>query len=349
MIAFDLVQGVFRAVYCLMRMCKTWWFTGESQENNQEKRQESVMTDSPAISWPVPEPSRVSGTIVENREPQSSGSFSTSPEFLGGQSLIRYGHGYSVVCHFYRNENRVVRVLWLDYQSLARKYGAYVVRRLRTRAGEVVNTLQSGGAGMRVKPQRPWGRISLPDEQLEFESLQDLRVVRLMEKTLEDAGLLIEEEIPDNLLNKRPWRVLPPSPATAPELDRFRKNQQDVEKTMGELRQEDAARKVPLASQNKQYPGMEAPKVVTSHKGVLRKTGYVERKDLSGRTYRTFFADIEDDARTLRHTGVDLQRAFLREQIEIGDRVEVFNIGLAPVGEGKYKKKIWSARKMVEA
>ncbi len=349
MIAFDLVQGVFRAAYCLVLMFKARWFTGSGRESGQEKREESRIAVSSTISCSAPDPFRVSEAMEESRDSQSSGNFTTNPECLGGQSLIRYGQGYSVVCHFYRNENRVVRVLWLDYQSLARKYGAYVVRRLRTRAGEVVNSLQSGGAGMRVKPQRPWGRISLPDEQLEFESLQDLRVVRLMEKTLEDAGLLIEEEIPDNLLNKRPWRILPPSPATAPELDRFRKNQQDVEKTMGELRQEDAARKVPLASQNKQYPGMEAPKVVTSHKGVLRKTGYVERKDLSGRTYRTFFADIEDDARTLRHTGVDLQRAFLREQIEIGDRVEVFNIGLAPVGEGKYKKKIWSARKMVEA
>lgn len=349
MIAFDLIQGVFRAVYCLVLTCKARWFVEGRRESGQEKRKEPLIADSPAVSWPVSEPSRVSESVVERCGPQASGNFASSPEFLGGQSLIRYGQGYSVVCHFYRNESRVVRVLWLDYPSLARKYGAYVVRRLRTRAGEVVNTLQSGGAGMRIKPQRPWGRISLPDEQLEFESLQDLRVVRLLEKTLEDAGLLIEEEIPDNLLNKRPWRVLPPSPATAPELDRFRKNQQEVEKTMGELRQEDAVRKVPLASQNKEYPGMEAPKVVTSHKGVLRKTGYVERKDLSGRTYRTFFADIEDDARTLRHTGVDLQRAFLREQIEIGDRVEVFNIGLAPVGEGKYKKKIWSARKMIEA
>ena len=56
--------------------------------------------------------------------------------------------------------------------------------------------------------------------------------------------------------------------------------------------------------------------------------------------------EVEDEVRTIRHIGVDLQRALLREQINIGDRVEVFNIGLVPVGSGKYKKKIWSARKL---
>ena len=186
----------------------------------------------------------------------------------------------------------------------------------------------------------------MPDEYLEFESLQDLRVIRLMEKTLEDAGALIEAEIPENLLNKRPWRLLPPCPAPEHELTDLQKRRKTVELSMAEIRAEDAARKIPLASREKVYPNMVPPPVVRSHSGLLRKTGYVERTDPSGRKYRTFFAEVDDGERTVRHIGVDLQRALLREQVDIGDRVEVFNIGLVPVGSGKYKKKIWSARKL---
>lgn len=266
-------------------------------------------------------------------------------DFSGGQSLIRYAEGFSVVCHFYLAQARVSRVVWLDYVKLQRKHGAYVVRCLRTRAGEHVTHLQSNRrhAG---HPLRPWGRIVLPDDYLEFDSLQDLRVIRLMEKTVEDATALIEEEIPENLLNKRPWRLLPPAAAPEPELTDLQKRRKIVNMSMDDIRAEDASRKKPLAKDDQQYPQLIKPPVIRSHTGVLRNAGYVERKDPSGRSYRTFFAELEEDGRTVRHTGVDLQRALLREQIDLGDRVEVFNIGLVPVGSGKYKKKIWSARKL---
>jgi hypothetical protein len=37
----------------------------------------------------------------------------------------------------------------------------------------------------------------------------------------------------------------------------------------------------------------------------------------------------------------------MREEICEGDTVEIFAIGLVPLGGGKCKKKIWSARKVV--
>ncbi len=343
MIAFDFVQGLFRSVVYLGVVLRHHWSRKVTPERWAEQ-----MASAEAVQAPL--------ALTAPAEPESALESPVSPtvqhlvpvpdvDFLVGQVLVRHGEGFNVVCHFYRRDSRVVRAIWLDYKSLQRKHGAYVVRRLRTRAGEQVAKARGSARSQGVAP-RHWGRIVIPDEFLEFESLQDLRVIRLMEKTLEDAGALIEEEIPENLLNKRPWRLLPPCAAPEHELTDLQKRRKTIERTMEEIRTEDAARKVPLASQDRQYPNMIKPPVVSSHSGVLRKTGYVERTDPSGRKYRTFFAEVEDEVRTIRHIGVDLQRALLREQINIGDRVEVFNIGLVPVGTGKYKKKIWSARKV---
>ncbi len=343
MVAFDLIQWMFRSVLYVGWTFRHWRGALRAQrclavaaplqavaqeallpEAGESRERETTVPEAASVGQPVPVP---------------------DAEFLGGQALIRYGEGFSVVCLFYRRHARVTRVLWLDYKKLQRKHGAYVVRRLRTRAGESsvpARTLPHAADGR----SKAWGRIALPDEYLEFESLQDLRVIRLMEKTVEDAGTLIEEEIPENLLNKRPWRLLPPCEAPEHELTDLQKRRKTVELSMTEIRAEDAARKIPLASREKAYPNMVPPPVVRSHSGLLRKTGYVERTDPSGRKYRTFFAEVDDGERTVRHIGVDLQRALLREQVDIGDRVEVFNIGLVPVGSGKYKKKIWSARKL---
>ena len=340
MIAFDLIQWMVRSVVYAGWLFKHRYWKREAMAvlRAPDVVEQCLEPVTPAISEPVAA-DVVPTAPLEHRVPVPDA------EFLGGQALIRYGEGFSVVCHFYRRHAWVTRVVWLDYKKLQRKHGAYVIRRLRTRAGE---------PAVRVRPvprhadgtSRSWGRIALPDEYLEFDSLQDLRVVKLMEKTLDDAATLIEEEIPENLINKRPWRLLPPSPAPQPELTDLEKRRKTVELSMMEMREEDAARKIPLASREKVYPNMVPPPVVRSHSGVLRKTGYVVRTDPSGRTYRTFFAEVEDAVRTIRHIGVDLQRALLREQVDIGDRVEVFNIGLVPVGSGKYKKKIWSARKL---
>ncbi len=342
MIIFDLVQGMFRSVVFLGMLLKHHF----SERVTPERWGEQMAAE--AIQHPLALPALAQPeAAVEPTGVQAPERLVPVPDadFLGGQVLIRYGEGFNVVCHFYRRDSRVVRAIWLDYKSLLRKYGAYVVRRLRTRAGEQVARIRVAARTKGIKP-RLWGRIVLPDELLEFESLQDLRAIRLMEKTLEDAVALIEEEIPENLLNKRPWRLLSPCAAPEHELTDLQKRRKTIERTMEEIRTEDAARKVPLACQEKQYPNMVKPPVVSSHSGVLRKTGYVERTDPSGRKYRTFFAEVEDEVRTIRHIGVDLQRALLREQVNIGDRVEVFNIGLVPVGSGKYKKKIWSARKL---
>ncbi len=343
MIVFDLVQGMFRSAIYLGMLVRHRWGRRVTPERWAEQMAAAEAVQAPlALPAPTePEPAREAPVAPTPLHvvPVPDG------DFLAGQVLVRYGEGFNVVCHFYRRDSRVTRVLWLDYKALQRKHGAYVVRRLRTRAGEQVARVRGTPRMQGIKP-RSWGRIVLPDELLEFDSLQDLRVIRLMEKTLEDAGTLIEEEIPENLLNKRPWRLLPPCAAPEHELTDLQKRRKTIERTMEEIRAEDAARKVPLASQEKQYPNMVKPPVVSSHSGVLRKTGYVERTDPSGRKYRTFFAEVEDEVRTIRHIGVDLQRALLREQINIGDRVEVFNIGLVPVGSGKYKKKIWSARKL---
>lgn len=342
MIAFDLVQGLFRSVVYLGMVLRHHL----SRRVTPERWAEQMVAEAHQQPLTFPAPTEPEPVLEAPVLPASQHVVPVPDvDFLVGQVLVRYGEGFNVVCHFYRRDARVVRALWLDYKGLQRKHGAYVVRRLRTRAGEQIAKARGSPRTQGTNP-RAWGRIVLPDEFLEFESLQDLRVIRLMEKTLEDAGALIEEEIPVNLLNKRPWRLLPPCAASEHELTDLQKRRKTIERSMEEIRTEDAARKVPLASQDKQYPNMVKPPVVSSHSGVLRKTGYVERTDPSGRKYRTFFAEVEDEVRTIRHIGVDLQRALLREQVNIGDRVEVFNIGLVPVGSGKYKKKIWSARKL---
>jgi hypothetical protein len=254
------------------------------------------------------------------------------------ETLVRYGQGFSVVARFYPAQHRVSRTIWLDYKALQRKHGAYLVKRLRSRAG---GEFRQRGVKP-LEPEKSWGRILLPDEYLEFDSLQDLRVIRFMERSLEDVGILIEEEIPDDVLTKSRWKPQ----AVLVEPTDLQKRTRVLEMTPAQLREEDQARKQPLASEEKIYANLQKPAVTTSHLGTLRKTGYVERTDPSGRRYRTFYAEVDDGIRTVRHTGVDLQRALLREQVELGDRVEVFHLGLVPVGNGKYRKKIWSARKL---
>ncbi len=355
MMAFVLIQWSFRCVWYLICLLKTLW-NGRKPSPSwvdalPETSSASLTAATPANVLACHQalaPTEATLEASEKNQVQEQAQHIVpvpTLDFLGGQSLIRYGEGFSVVCHFYLRQARVSRVIWLDYVKLQRKHGAYVVRCLRTRAGENVARMQSSKHHA-SHPLRPWGRIALPDDYLEFDSLQDLRVIRLMEKTVEDANALIEEEIPENLLNKRPWRLLPPAAAPEPELTDLQKRRKIVNMSMDDIRAEDAARKKPLARDEKQYPQLIKPPVVRSHIGVLRNAGYVERKDPSGRSYRTFFAELEQDGGTVRHTGVDLQRALLREQIDLGDRVEVFNIGLVPVGSGKYKKKIWSARKL---
>ncbi len=293
MIAFDLFQGLFRSVVYLGVVLRHHWARKVTPERWTEQMAAAEAIQAPlALPAPVPAPAGPESSLAA---PELSIPLHLVPvpdaDYLVSQVLVRYGEGYNVVCHFYRRDSRVVRALWLDYKSLQRKHGAYVVRRLRTRAGQQVARARGSARAQGVTPRR-WGRIALPDEFLEFESLQDLRVVRLMEKTLEDAGALIEEEIPENLLNKRPWRLLPPCPAPEHELTDLQKRRKTIERSMEEIRAEDAARKVPLASQDRLYPNMIKPPVVSSHSGVLRKTGYVERTDPSGRKYRTFFAEV---------------------------------------------------------
>lgn len=263
------------------------------------------------------------------------------------QVVIRYGYGFNVVFRFFQKQSKVSRVLWLDYKLLNRKYGAFVVRRLRARAGENVLSLQSAAPNYALSKANPWGRIVLLDESLEFESIRDLRAIRFLEQTMDDALLLIEEEIPENLVNKKPWALQPTKDAESFDPKETEKRKRIVDVAMDDLIKEDKARKTPLILQNNPYPNLVKPPVVQKFVGELKRTGYVERKDNAGRTYRTFFADVQESGNhIIRHTGVDLQRALMQENARVGDRVEIFNIGLSPMGGGKYKKKVWSARKI---
>lgn len=264
---------------------------------------------------------------------------------LLGQAVIRYGEGFSVVCHCYPEEGRVVRTLWLDYTRLRRRYGAWVERRLRLRAGGAVSRQQALPHQGRLD-SRPWGRIALTETQLTFASLQDQTLIRLVEQTVEEGQQLVDAEVPDGLLHKRPWRLLPPAPMEAMPVEDTQKRRQVIDMTMAELRSADARRKTPLASQQKVYPNMVKTPDVRRFKGVLSRTGFVERRAESGKKTRQFFAEVSDDVQTVRHTGTDLQQALLREEIEEGDTVEIFAIGLVPIGKGRAKKQIWSARKV---
>lgn len=334
MIAFNLVQGMFRSA----------WYSARALRHRLRHRLRPEDWDQQMKVQAVQEHAPDAGLLspaTETEVPAPEAAHESRP----GQVLIRYGEGFSVVSHFYRSQSRVVRVIWLDYGALKRRHGAFVVRRLRLRAGEAGARHRRQGSALGGHPQG-WGRIALPDELLQFESLQDLCVVRLMERSLDEATQLIEAEIPDNLLNKKPWRLLPPCVAPGEASADLQKRTVTLERTMEEIRSEDSKRKMPMASEEKIYPNLVKPPVVTQHSGLLRKTGYVERIDPSGRKYRTFFAELEDEVQTVRHTGVDLQRALLREEVNIGDRVEVFTIGLVPTKSGQYKKKIWSARKL---
>ncbi len=262
-----------------------------------------------------------------------------------GQPVIRYGDGFSVVCHCYPEEGRVKRTLWFDYTRLRRRYGAWVERRLRLRAGHAVEKQQAMPCVGQL-PVRPWGRIELPESALTFVSLQDQALILLLEQTMEEARRLIDAEVPDGLLHKKPWHLLPPAPLAEPVGDVERKRQRVIDMTMAELTQLDARRKKPLAETERVYPERIKAPEVRKFRGTLLRTGFVEHDPPSGRKYRTFFAEVQDEVQVVRHTGSDLQRALLHEGIEEGDMVEVFAIGLVPLGGGRVKKKIWSARKV---
>ena len=342
MIAYALVQTLMRGAWYSTQVLRQRW--RHSLQPVDWDRQMKVQRDAVAVqakgSARLSEVSvaaplsleRVATTALEDTQPHPS------------QVLIRYGAGFSVVGRFYRKQGRVTRVIWLDYKALKRRHGAFVVRRLRLRAGEVGARLRRQGSAPGAVAQE-WGRVALPDEALQFESLQDLSVVQFMERSLTEATQLIEAEIPDNLVNQKPWRLLPPCAAPGGEPSDVQKRTTTHECTLAEIRaQEERGNRA--ARPEKIYPNLVVPPVVVQHNGILRKTGYVERVDPSGRKYRTFFAELEDEMQTVRHTGVDLQRALLREEVNIGDRVEVFTIGLVPSASGQYKKKIWSARKL---
>ncbi len=263
-----------------------------------------------------------------------------------GQPLIRYGDGYSVVCRCYPETGRVVRSLWLDYTKLRRRYGIQVERRLRLRAGAAVVQMQSLPHQGNL-PTRPWGRIELGEVTLAFASLQDQGLLRLLDQTVGEAQALVDAEVPDGLLQKRPWQMLPEVAVQDPPLSEVQKRRRVVEMTLADVRAADAQRKRPLARTEKVYPNLVKAPEVRKFRGLLKRTGFVERTDPSGRKSRTFFAEVQDEVQTVRHTGTDLQRALMREEIGEGDTVEIFAIGLVPLGGGKCKKKIWSARKVV--
>ena len=156
---------------------------------------------------------RVSGTEEEVTDPPFALP-APPPEGMGavgvhlGQPLIRYGDGYSVVCRCYPETGRVVRSLWLDYTKLRRRYGIQVERRLRLRAGAAVVQMQSLPHQGNL-PTRPWGRIDLGEVTLAFSSLQDQGLLRLLDQTVGEAQALVDAEVPDGLLQKRPWQMLP--------------------------------------------------------------------------------------------------------------------------------------------
>lgn len=337
---WNLIQGLFRLGIVLGRkfMARLKPLLRKSLVRLHARRVEGN-DESSAVETEISLPLPASQTEANPMSDLAAASAVAMTPVAAGQALVRYGQGYSVVARFYPQQHRVSRVIWLDYRALQRKHGAYLVKRLRSRAGGALLP-----RGMKpLEPEKDWGRIELPDEYLEFDSLKDLRVIRFMERSVEDVGILIEEEIPDDVFTKCRWN--PPKPVAVEPTD-LQKRTRVLELTPAQLREEDQARKQPLATDEKIYANLQKPVVTTSHQGVLRKTGYVERTDPSGRRYRTFYAEVDDGIRTVRHTGVDLQRALLREQVELGDRVEVFNLGLVPMGNGKYRKKIWSARKL---
>lgn len=198
-------------------------------------------------------------------------------------------------------------------------------------------------------PTRPWGRIELPDRALTFSSLQDQALIALVDQTADEAQRLIDAEVPDGLLQQQPWQLLPETPTTTEEAmpsPSDAKMRRVVEMTLSALREADAQRKHPLATTQKCYPNMVKAPEVRRFTGVLTRAGFVERSDAKGRKSRTFFAEVGDEVQSVRHTGTDLQRALMREKIQEGDRVEIFAIGLVPLGGGKSMKKIWSVRKV---
>lgn len=342
MIAYTLVQALMRGAWYSTQVLRQRWrhtLQPEDWDRQMMARRDvravsvkgSTCVSEASVVAPIPL-KRVTTTEVADTQPHPS------------QVLIRYGAGFSVVGRFYRKQGRVTRVIWLDYKALQRRHGAFVVRRLRLRAGEAGARLRRHGSAPGGVAQE-WGRVALPDEALQFESLQDLSVVQFMERSLTEATQLIEAEIPDNLVNQKPWHLLPPCAAPGEEPSDVQKRTTTHECTLDEMRAHEE-RGNGASTPEKIYPNLVVPPVVVQHNGVLRKTGYVERVDPSGRKYRTFFAELEDEVQTVRHTGVDLQRALLREEVNIGDRVEVFTIGLVPSASGQYKKKIWGARKL---
>ncbi|NDU86061.1 MAG: hypothetical protein G3H99_05560 [Ferrovum sp.] len=339
-LAIRLMAGLLRAGYwgglSLMRGWNQQWRRGQGVAALMREIDGVVVAQKSSEDRVISPP--VSAEGASAMEP--GGAFSST-----GQPLIRYGDGFSVVCRCYPGEGRVVRSLWLDYGKLRRRYGAMVERRLRLRAGEGVQEMQALPHQAK-HPTRPWGRIALTEVHHVFPSLQDQGLLKLMDKTVEECQTLIEAEVPDGLLHKRPWHILPPCPAPEHDLSDVQKRRKVIEMSMEEVRAKDAKRKSPLASTNKSYPTLIQAPAVRTFRGVLESTGFVERTDPSGRKSRTFFAEVRDEVQRIRHTGSDLQRALLREQIVAGDTVEIFAIGLVPMGSGKYKKKIWSARKV---
>jgi hypothetical protein len=360
MIAYTLVQTLMRGAWYGTRALRHRWHPSLQPEDwdRQMKAHSEAMAAQVKNSASVGEASVAVQTPVERQGLSLTGKTreavprrnmiaiteAVDTHAQPSQVLIRYGAGFSVVSRFYRKQGRITRVIWLDYNALKRRHGAFVVRRLRLRAGEAGARPRRQGSAPGGAAQ-DWGRVALPDEVLQFESLQDLSVVQLMERSLTEATQLIETEIPDNLVNRKPWHLLSPCVAPGEEPSDVQKRTTTQECTLEEMRAHEGRRNG-LSAPEKTYPNLVKPPVVVQHSGVLRKTGYVERTDPSGRKYRTFFAELEDEVQTVRHTGVDLQRALLREEVNIGDRVEVFTIGLVPTPLGQYKKKIWSARKL---
>lgn len=262
-----------------------------------------------------------------------------------GQAVIRYGDGYSVVCRCYPEKGKVARTLWLNYIRLQQRYGAWTEQRLRLRAGGAV-AFQQALPHQGCLPTRPWGRIELSELSLTFTSLQDQALIALVDQTVDESQRLIDAEVPDGLLAQQPWQLLPEGPVLEPTPAPDAKTRRVVEMSLAEVRAADARRKTPLATTDKVYPNLVKAPEVRCYKGVLMRTGFVERSDAKGRKSRSFFAEVRDEVRSVRHTGTDLQRALLREDIQEGDQVEVFAIGLVPQGGGKSMKKIWSVRKV---
>lgn len=278
----------------------------------------------------------------------------------------REGDGFKLIFHFQLKKQRVRRTVWLDFTRLARRMGREQAWAMRTRLGH---------AQMRYavdQPQRPWGRLELPEVRLAVDSTRGQKARSFMLETLDAVNALIDEG--GLALVSGRHQSLPMGDGPAPGvLEAGRRKSRQAASTAAVLPADPAPALAPAAAQGElalESTGpaaaasvsvasgagaAESPEeaaraglprgVVAQHvcTGFLAAAGWTERSDASGRSYRIFYADVDVDGRLHRQTGVDLERALHDAQARIGLKVRLQHLGYVPVNGGRHRRKVWQA------